>query len=448
MSTRVFFASPALAVAALLVLAVAAGVVSIPAPAAADREPVDRVVAMVDDEAILLSDVLQEMNLVRLQRNLGTLSQADQEKLYRTVLESMINDQLLVAQAKAKGIEVTDDELRNAVDEAIADIKQNLGGEEKYRAELQREGITEAELRDLHRDQKRKQILSSRLIASQIRREVRVSDNQVRAYYDTHKDSLPPELLQVPATVRLGHILIVPRPDSTQAQAARAKIESARKRILGGADFATVAKEVSEWPTAESGGFLGNFRYGDFGSDIFDNAVSKLEPGQVSDVIETRFGLQIVKLETRKGDEMTARHIVIKLEPDENANVRALELAQSIRQRAVKGESFEELARNYSDDPNTRDRGGMVEQELPLSELVPEFRSAVDSVPVGGLSQVVRSSNGFHLFKVVSRTDSRTTSFEDVQEQVRRFLEQREVEKRYRAYVEELRKKFYVEVKA
>lgn len=434
-----------LAVIAAFILA--GFVVAVPPSARAERQVLDRVVATVDDESILLSEVLQEMNLVRMQRNLTSLDEEAQQKLFQTVLESMINDQLLVAQAKAKGVEVTDDELREAVDEAVTEIKDNLGGEEKYRAELQKQGLTEAELRDLHKEQRRKQILASRLIQSDVRKEVRITDDQVRQFYETSRDSLPPELLTTPATVRLAHILVVPRPDSARVAVARRKIEAARERVRKGEDFATVAKQVSEWPTAESGGNLGTFRYGDFGSEAFDQAVAKLEPGQLSDIIETRFGLQIVRLDTRKGDEMTARHIVVKLGADENASVRALDLAQSIRNRALGGESFEELAKTYSDDTNTRDQGGMVAQELPTTELVPEFRAAVDTVDVGGISQVVRSSSGFHLFKVVSRTESRTPSPEELQEPIRRYLEQREVERRYRTYLADLRKKFLVQVK-
>ena len=88
-----------------------------------------------------------------------------------------------------------------------------------------------------------------------------------------------------------------------------------------------------------------------------------------------------------------------------------------------------------------------MEQELPTSELVPEFRTAIDSVAVGGLTQVVRSQNGFHLFKVLSRSDTRQASFDDIREPLRRYLEQREVEKRYRAYLADLRKRFPIDLK-
>jgi len=268
----------------------------------------------------------------------------------------------------------------------------------------------------------------------------------VRNFYDTQRDSIPPELLQIPARVRLADILIIPQ-NEAQIKAARAKMDSVLQRLKQGEDFAQVAKERSEWPTAQNGGFLGKFHYGDFESDAFDEAISKLEPGQVSDVLETRFGLMIVKLETRDGDEMTARHIVIKTEPDENAQVAALEKAIEIRRRLLAGESFEELAKQYSDDPLTRDKGGVVENEWAIADLRAEFQGAVDSLGVGEISQVLNTPNGFYILKVLSRTASRDVTFEDIQEPLRRYLEQREMERLYQNYVADLRKKFYVDIK-
>lgn len=428
--------------ALVLALALAA-----PQPARAERELVDRVVAIVDDNAILLSEVLQEMNLLRLQRNIGELSEADQQQLFKTVLGDMIADQLLVAQAKSQGYEVSDQDLREAVDEAVRTIKERIGGEERYRAELQRQGLTEAEVRDLHREQKRKQMLAARVIQTDIRRQIHITDDQVRAYFESHRDSLPPELLKTPESVRLADLLVVPQPAPERVAAARAKIEAAARRVAAGDDFAQVATDVSEWPTARNGGFMGSFRYGDFESDAFDEAVAKLDPGQVSEIFETRFGLQIVKLESRQGDEMTARHIVVKLQPTEDDVVRAFDKAQALRKRILAGESFENLARLESDDIRTRDKGGLLDDHVDTSELRPEFRASIDSLAVGGVSSVIKSQDGFYLFKVVERTESRTATFDDVRENLQRYMEQLEVEKRYRTYLEDLRKRFNVDIK-
>jgi len=416
------------------------------APAGADREIVDRVVALVDDESILLSDVLREMNLVRMQRDLGEMSEAEQEQLFRQVLDGMVDDQLLVAQAKLKGYEVGEQELNDSVNREIKTIKERLGGEEAYQRELQRQGFSEAEVRDMHRDQRRKQILASRVIQSELRPRVSITSDQVRQFYDTQRDSVPAELLRTPARVRLADILVIPR-NEEQAAAARTKMDQALERLRGGEDFAKVATEMSEWPTARNGGSLGKFRYGDFESDAFDEAVSKLQPGQTSAVIETKFGLMVIKLESREGDIMTARHIVIKMEPDENARVSALERALDLRRRALAGESFEALAKEYSDDPLTRDKGGVVDDEWEIEGLRPEFRSAVDSLGVGEISNVLSTTNGFYILKILQRTDSKETSFEEIREPLHRYLEQRELEKLFKTYVRELRQKFFVDIK-
>jgi peptidyl-prolyl cis-trans isomerase SurA len=412
----------------------------------AERELVDRVVAIVDSQAILLSDVLREMNLTRLQRDLRNLTEPEQEALFKKVLDDMINDQLLVAQAKVKGFEVGDQELQDAVDEAIRSIKQRIGSEEAYRAELERQGLTEAEVRDMHREQRRKQILASRVLQSELRSKISITDDQVEEFWMTHRDSLPDEFKFTPETVQLAHILTVPTTEDLVAR-VHARMDSIVARLDAGEDFATLAQRVSEWPTAQRGGDLGDFRYGDFGSDEFDAAVSKLQPGQTSPPFETRFGVMIVKLESRDGDVMRARHILLKVEPSENAQVEALERAQEIRRRVVAGENFEELARQYSDDPNSRDRGGVLENEWATDDLLPEFRAPIGALEVGGISDVVKSPNGFHVFKLLARNRSRETTLADVRDPLRRYLEQVELEKRFEAYVNELRKQFYVDIR-
>lgn len=429
------------------VLSIVLGALLGPPPAAAQREQIDRVVAQVDDEAILLSDVLREMDLVRLQRNLGALDAAQQKELFDQILASMIDDQLLVAQAKTKGFEVGERELTEEVNEQIHAIKERLGGEEQYRAELQRQGFTEVEVRDMHREKRRKRILAMRVIQTEVRTGIAISAEEVQEFYETKKDSVPPELLRTPETVRLADILIAPRVDEAQLQDARARINLAARRIENGEDFATVASEVSEWPTARSGGALGKFRYGDFDSERFDEAVSRLEPGDVSDVVETKFGLMLIKLESREGDVMSARHIVIKTSLDEDAKVEALNRAMEIRRRILAGENFQDLARRYSDDPLTKDQGGVLEDAWAASELRPQFRAAIDSVGVGEVSEIVSTANGFYIFKVLQRIESEATDFEQIQEPLRRYLESRALERKYREYVTELRNTFYVDIK-
>ncbi|MFQ5600214.1 MAG: peptidylprolyl isomerase [Candidatus Krumholzibacteriia bacterium] len=430
------------AVAVCLLLAIRTGI------APAEREPVDRVVAMVDDEAILLSDVLRKMDLIRLQRNLDPMSEREQEALFRQVLSDMIDDQLLVAQAKEKGFEVGDQELRDAVEKQIRAIKDQLGGEEKYREELERQGLTEAEIRDIQREQHYQQILAARVIQSDVRRQVSITDDQVQEHYATRRDSIPELLLHTPQRLRLANILIAPRTDESQIQKARAKMNLALGRIEEGEDFAKVAQEMSEWPTARNGGYMGRFRYGDFESDAFDEVVSKLEPGEVSTVVETRFGLMVIKLESRDGDVMAARHIVVKTDPDENARVEALERAEEVRRRLLAGESFEELARKFSDDPISRENGGVLENEWIRDDLRPPFRAAIDSVDVGGVTSIVNTPNGLYIFKILERIESHETTFEEIQEPLRRYLEQKVLEERLRTYLDELRQRFYVDIKA
>jgi len=417
-------------------------------PTFAEREAIDRVVAQVDGDFILLSDVLQEMNLVRMQQRLGQMTEQEQRQLFDRVLNDMIDDQLLVAAARSKGLEPGDEEVQKEVDKRVTSIKQQLGGEEVYREELERQGLSEADVRDMHREQAIKQILAARIIESELRSKVNVTDDQVLDFYATKRDSLPPELMESPEKLHLAHILIIPRTETTRTQTARDKAEAALQRIRGGEDFAKVAQEVSEWPNASRGGDLGEFSYGDFNLEGFDEQLSRLAPGETSDVFETNLGFMVVQLESRNGDRMQARMIVLKTDPGEDAMVEALERAQELKKRIERGESFEELAARYSDDPTTRDNGGELENEWTPAELLPEFRDAIAGVSVGGTTDVVRSTNGFHIIKVLRRTQSHENNFEDIEAALRRYLEQRELESLFNAYVRDLRDQFYVSIKS
>ena len=316
-------------------------------PALAQREAIDRVVAQVDDEFILLSEVLQEMNLVRMQQGLERMSESEQQELFTQVLNDMIDDQLLVVAARAKGFEPGDQEVQAEVDKRVASIKQQLGGEEGYRQELERQGLNEADVRDLHREQALKQILAARIIERELRSKVNVTDDQVLEFYQTKRDSLPPELLRSPEKLRLAHILTSPRTEESKEAAAIENVNAALRRIQGGEDFAKVAEEVSEWPNAARGGDLGEFGYGDFNLEGFDEVLSKLNPGEVSDVFETGIGYMIVKLDSRQGNKMRARMIVLKTDPGEGAMDEASQRAQEIHMRIQRGESFEELAARF-----------------------------------------------------------------------------------------------------
>jgi peptidyl-prolyl cis-trans isomerase SurA len=415
-------------------------------PTQAQREAIDRVVAQVDEEFILLSEVLQEMNLVRMQQKLERMTESEQQELFTRVLNDMIDDQLLVVAARDKGFEPGDQEVQAEVDKRVASIKQNLGGEETYRQELERQGLNEADVRDMHREQALKQILAARIIERELRSKVHITDDQVLMFYQTNRDSLPPELLRSPEKLRLAHIMTVPRTEDSRAEDAAKKANDALQRVRGGEDFGAVAKEVSEWPNASRGGDLGEFGYGDFNLDTFDEVLSNLKPGETSDVFETGIGYMLVQLDSREGDKMRARMIVMKTDPGEGAVDEALERAQEILTRIKRGESFEELAARYSDDPTTRDNGGELEEELAPSDVRPEFRNAIATLGTGEVSDVVRISTGFHIIKVIGRTQSRDNNYEDIEAALRRFLEQRELESLFTNYVRDLRSRYYVSI--
>ncbi len=252
-----------------------AAALAVAAPAAAGGSVVvDRVVAVVNDDIITMSD---------LQRELAKGSEIRDE---RQLLENMIDRKLQMAAAKRHGLDVTERELN----EAIADImKRNNLDKDRFEEALAREGLT----LEQYRVELREQMTLSRLFNKYIRASVAVDEAEARAYYDRNgaQFSLPEE-------IRVRHLVIgLPaQADASRVAAAREKAEALMARIKKGEDFIGLIREHSESPTASRDGDLGFLRRGQAIPEI-DEAAKDLRPGEYAGPLRTDAGLQIIRLE-------------------------------------------------------------------------------------------------------------------------------------------------------
>jgi len=227
-----------------------------PKPAAGDVA-LDAIAAMVNDEPVLASDV-EEQLFMFLQRAQARPDSAQVDTLRRQVLDQLIDEKLLIAEAKRQGISVSPAEVNKQVESAIGEAKQRLGGDAAFAQQLARENTTEARLRDRYRADLERQMVADRLVKKVIPMKP-VPQAEAEAYYAANKSKFP----QVPAQLRLSVIQLSPSPDSAALKAGRAKIEGVRKRLVAGEKFAKVAAETSDDPSsANSGGDLGYFRRG------------------------------------------------------------------------------------------------------------------------------------------------------------------------------------------
>jgi parvulin-like peptidyl-prolyl isomerase len=282
------------------------------------------------------------------------------------------------------------------------------------------------------------QLLVSRFM-TQTFRDVAVDERHLKAFYDNKYDSIP----AIPEVVGLSHIIIIPRVPPEKEDQALGRVEGVIEMLNSGEAFEEVARLASEdLLTREQGGLIGTVALEDLHPDLAEIAAG-LEPGRVSDPARTPYGIEIVKLDAKEGDAYTLRHILIKLHPDQGDTARAARRAYEVRDRIATGESFEAMAREYSNDSDTRESGGYV-GEIEIDALDDAYRGTIAALSPGEISDVVRTPRGFQIIKLMSRTASRKPGYDEAKGWIRNVIEARTRETLFDEWLEGARKEIYV----
>ncbi len=434
-----------------------------PAPARASApSPVgnnvalDAIAAMVNDEPVLASDV-EEQLFMFLQRAQARPDSAQVDTLRRQVLDQLIDEKLLIAEAKRQGITVAPAEVNKQVEAALADAKQRLGGDAAFAQQLAKENTTEARLRDRYKTDLERQMVADRLVKKVLPMKP-VAQAEAEAYYVANKSKFP----QVPAQLRLSVIQITPSPDSAALKAGRAKIDGVRKRLVAGEKFAKVAAETSDDPSsANSGGDLGYFRRGQM-EPALEVAAFELPLGRVSQPVRTPYGWHLVEpierdtVRSPAGKdsldaggqpvvEAHARHILVKVTPTEADIERAFQLTGRVReQAAAKGADFGALAKRHSTYQGQVGSDGDV-GFLSMAALQPNIRAGLEPLQPGEVSAVLTNPQGFNIFKVTDRKPERSYELAEIKNDLPEAVAQVYFREKYDAWLKTLRSKAQIE---
>lgn len=427
----------------------------VPVTPAGNDDALDAIAAMVNDEPVLASDVEEQLYLY-LQRTNARPDPTQVDTLRRQILDQLIDEKVLLAEAKRQGVTVPDAEIAKQVDAAVDDAKERLGGEAGFREQLRRENTSEAQLRDRYKGELRRQLIVRRLVEKQFPRRP-VPQNEAEAYFTAHKDQFP----KVPSEVRLSVIQITPEPDSAALAAGKAKILAARKRIVGGEKFAKVAAEVSEDPgSKDAGGDLGFFGPGRM-EPAFEEAAFSLPLNKLSEPVRTPYGwhlIEVVDRDTLKALsgrdslgadgkpvlEVHARHIVVRVTPTEADVDRAKALAERVHDEARKGTNFGTLVRRYSSYNGPASPEGDV-GFVSMGTLQPGIREGLDTLEVGQVSDVLPNQAGFNIFKLTDRHPEREYTLDEVKADLPDAVAQVQFREKYEAWLKQLRTKAQIE---
>jgi peptidyl-prolyl cis-trans isomerase SurA len=428
-------------------------------PASAPHNPnataLDAIAAMVNDEPVLASDVEEQLFLF-LQRAQVQPDSTQVDTLRRQVLDQLIDEKLVLAEAKKQNVTVTPADVQKQVESAIADAKQRYGGDDGFREQLARENTTEARLRERYKGDVERQMLEQRVVQKMFpKRSVPQADAE--AYFLAHKDKFP----KVPPQLHLQVLQITPSPDSAALKAGKEKIDGIRKRITAGEKFAKVAAEVSDDPgTAKSGGDLGFFRRGQLEPTIEDVAFGQAN-GKLSQPIRTPYGWHVIETmerDTVRGPngvdslgadgksivEVHARHILVKVTPTDIDVQRAQTLAQNLRDQAAKGGDFAAIVKKYSTYRGPASADGDV-GFLSLGALEPSIRAGLEPLKVGEVSQVLPNRQGFNIFKVLERKPERDYELAEIKEELPDAVAEAQFRDKYEAWLKTLRSKAQIE---
>lgn len=407
---------------------------ALPAPAA---QTLDRIVAVVNEEVVLASELERELEGVRRQLAERDTQPPPEEDLRRQVLERLIMRRLQLDVAQRLGVRVDEATLDEAV-RRIAE-RNNLGLSE-FRDALAAEGIDFATFRD----QIRQEITLTRLRQREMQRRINITPQEIDQFLEQQGD-------EAGQRYRLRHILVaLPEAASPeQLQQAGRRAEALMQALEDGASFEALAARYSDSQTALEGGDIGWRAAGELPPSVAE-ILPRMQPGQVSPPVRTSSGVHLFQLVDRRDEsrrmvtQTHARHILIQTNEvvtDRDAVARL----RSLRERVLSGDDFAELAQAHSDDKGSASSGGDLGWRSPGS-FVPVFEQAMEGLAPGQISRPFESPFGWHIVQLLERRrhDS-TEEFQRTQaaQQIRERKEREETE----LWLRQLREEAYVDIR-
>lgn len=395
---------------------------------------IDRIVAKVGSDIILMSDVQKQMLQMR---GAGV----PQDRISpSTVLQELIEQKLILQKAKELDIRLNEDSIRKYAESYIKQIKSRYPSEDAFKKELADSKITEKELLDYYIDMLRENALTEQLVDRFVTSKAVVTEAEMRAFYEEHKDSLAVK----PVTWETGMILRNVVASQSAVQTRLEEIRAIQQRIMNGEDFATLARETSDCPSKARGGDLGFFKRGMMVKP-FEDAAFNLNVGEVSEVVRTEFGFHIIKVEEKRADEIRARHILKIIQPGQDDSLEVWDTMESVRQRLIGGTPLAELATVYSEDAESVQNGGIIGEfdEEGMPEL---FRSVILATEVGQPTPVLENEGMLYIFIRTKEVPQRLYSYDEVKDEVGALLSRQKQMQAYEEWIDQLAKESYVQV--
>ena len=401
---------------------------------------IDRVVAIVNREVITASELARRERQFALNLRRQGAAVPSPASLREQVLERMINDRAMLQLARETGVRVDDVTLDRSISR-IAD--QNGLSVAGLRNQLESEGVSFASFRQDIREE----IILTRLREREVDNRLQISDSEVDTFLAAQGQSI-----QRIDELKVSQILVRVTETASKEEIATAqgRLRQVEEALRSGRAFASVAREFSDSPDKDQGGDLG-WRNRDRLPSLFLDAVASLEAGRISKTVRSPNGFHILRLDDKRSTLKTqevavhrARHILVRIDAQVSEEAARRRIVD-IRRRIELGTNFAQMARDFSQDPGSAQRGGELDWAYP-GDLVPEFERAMFQLQPGQLSEPIRSVFGMHLIQLLERKREPLTE-QRLRTAARMVLRDQKLAEAVSDWTREVRANAYVEIK-
>ena len=412
-------------------------------PASSNANVVDAIRVVVNDEVITRNEVRNRVEQIVQRLRAQNTQLPPQEDLERQVIESMIVERAQVQLAKEMGVRVDDRMLDAAIGRIAQEQKMSV---QEMRNQMEKEGMAFAAFRE----EIRNEIMMQRLREHEVDSKIQVSDAEVDTYLAAEKAAAADRI-----EVDISQILVGIPANATPEQIAarRARADEVMRQLRTGADFAKVAATYSDASDALKGGAIG-WREADRLPPVFANELRKLSAGQVTPVIRSSTGFHILKLNDKRSlanntpeqtviEQTHARHILMKPTPAMSVDEVKRRLEEMKAKIESKAATFEELARQNSQDTSSAVKGGDMGWLYP-GDVMPEFETPMAALKPSEVSGVVQTPFGFHLIQVLERKREDVT-LQKERNRARAVIRERKLVEAFEDWARQVRDRAYVE---
>jgi peptidyl-prolyl cis-trans isomerase SurA len=400
----------------------------------------DYIIAVVNQELVTAGELQQRLARIRDDAGRSRTALPPPATLRKQVLDTLIDERVMVTNARENGSRIDEPEL----DRAVANIAtQNQLTLAQLRERLRQEGMSYVKFRENIRDQ----LMVERLREREVLNRIRISDADIDELIEKRRTAAGGAV-----QLNVAQILVIVPDGASDAvvEERRARAAAALARTRGGEDFATVAREISEDGNRAQGGEIG-MRPADRLPDIFVKTVQPLKSGEVApELLRSGAGFHVLKLIERKEpsaftvDQSRVRHILLRPSAELSPEAAARRLLQFKREIQGGTRTFEQLARDNSEDASAV-QGGDLGWTSP-GTFVPEFEEAITALPIGGISDPVTTRFGLHLIQVVDRRQV-TLDVRQQREQARNLLREQKFDAAFAEWLRDLRGRAYIELR-